>query len=194
MAQLVDDRSRVYSQRDENRRIGVAKLMRRQADRKRWLRDLDQMLVCAGHGACQDAVADVAGVLPASGERRKDEILGLEPRLARLVCREVVAQLRQQLDRPPSSVRLRLAHEDAVAGEIDVTPAQRRQLTDPQTGKDERGEDRPSPQLPIRSCVGIKLSGGGEQCIDLFGAVEPTGAGLVTRSRRRRPTAGFCSR
>jgi len=85
---------------------------------------------------------------------------------------ELVAQWRQEVDVAQARLRLGVDHADPPRSEVDVAPAERERLGDPQPREDEGGDQRAAMTRAISPRRGIEFSGGVEEPGDLVCAVE----------------------
>jgi hypothetical protein len=84
---------------------------------------------------------------------------------------QLVGEHREDVDLADAGIGLGGADRDPPPGEVDVAPAQRRALADPQAGEDESGDQGPAAR-GTRRRRGVELGRGVEQRDDLLGAVE----------------------
>jgi hypothetical protein len=89
---------------------------------------------------------------------------------------------------PEAGLGLGLPHRDPTGGEVDLTPAQRAQLADPQATEDERRDDRAPRDVPaICPGVPIELGGRDEQRDDMVRAIDG-GLPALIAARRDSPS------
>jgi hypothetical protein len=152
----------------EDRREGVAELVRAHALWKRRLASPREQLVGVSDDRADDALAGVVLVAAAPRRGREDEVGRSGARARVAVAGELVAEGGEDVDQADPGLGLRVADGDAAVGEVDVLPGQGGRLADPQAGVDERGDQRAAAgRTCLRLCV--ELGGGVDHRDDLLG-------------------------
>jgi hypothetical protein len=149
----------------------------------------DESLIRPFHRQRNDPVPYVAWALAVAFLGWEYEVVNAPVTGSRLVARKLLAQRRQQIDLAYPRVGLRRPHPQAAASQIDVAPANRERLADPQAGERERREGCGPRVRSSRTCRPRSSSPARPTCFVTRGSLPANSARRVWGSPQPRPSA-----
>lgn len=177
VAELGHDGGGVGAAGNEDRGVGVAELVGREAAWERWVAAFGEEAVGGGDGGLEDAIAEVVLVALAARACREYEVVRAGRKAAGAVSRQDGSEDWEQVDGAVAGVGLGAGDVEAGAWEVDVAPAELTQLVGAQAGEQERGDDGVA-VAHAAARVGVQLGRGVQQRLDRFCGVQMHRAGL----------------